>query len=118
MAWAIALGTPSTSGLDGITGALEPKTIDEQFMTAAIRLWSDFFWPNARAVLRQIGLSDRHKNARLALRCVCVCVCVCAVSALSAPPSRNSFASHMVKAAHVLTGSGRHRMAANHGRAF
>ncbi len=37
-------------------------------MTAAIRLWSDFFWPNARAVLRQIGLSDRHKNARLALR--------------------------------------------------
>jgi len=68
MAWAIALGTPSTSGLDGITGALEPKTIDEQFMTAAIRLWSDFFWPHARAVLRQIGLSDRHKNARLALR--------------------------------------------------
>jgi hypothetical protein len=68
MAWAIALATPSTSDLNGITSALEPKTIDEQFMTSAIRLWSEFFWPHARAVLRQIGLSDRHKNARLALR--------------------------------------------------
>ena len=58
----------STDGLNGITGALEPKTIDEQFMGSAIRLWSEFFWPHARAVLRQIGLSDRHKNARLALR--------------------------------------------------
>ena len=42
MAWAISLGAPPTNGLDGITGALEPKTIDEQFMTAAIRLWREF----------------------------------------------------------------------------
>jgi hypothetical protein len=68
MAWAIALGAPSKNGLDGITGDLEPKTIDEQFMIAAIRLWREFFWPHARAALRQIGLSDRHKNARIALR--------------------------------------------------
>jgi hypothetical protein len=68
MAWAIALGAPSTNGLDGITGSLEPKTIDKQFVIAAIRLWREFFWPHARAALRQIGLSDRHKNARRVLR--------------------------------------------------
>ena len=68
LAWAMALGAPPTNGLDGITGALEPKTIDEQFMTAAIRLWLDFFWPHARAALRQIGSSDRHREARRALR--------------------------------------------------
>jgi len=68
MAWAIGLGAPSTNGLDGITGSLEPKTIDKQFVIAAIRLWRDFFWPHARAALRQIGLSDRHKNARRVLR--------------------------------------------------
>ena len=68
MAWAISLGAPPTNGLDGITGSLEPKTIDKQFMTAAIRLWRHFFWPHARAVLRQIGSSDRHREARRALR--------------------------------------------------
>ena len=68
MAWAISLGAPPTNGLDGITGSLEPRTIDKQFMTAAIRLWADFFWPHARAVLRQIGSSDRHREARRALR--------------------------------------------------
>ncbi len=68
MAWAIALGAPSSSGIDRITRSLEPKTIDEQYMTAAIRLWHEFFWPHACAALRQIGLSDRHKNARRVLR--------------------------------------------------
>ena len=68
MAWAISLGAPPTNGLDGITGSLEPRTIDKQFMTAAIRLWHDFFWPHARAVLRQIGSSDRHSEQRRALR--------------------------------------------------
>ena len=58
MAWAIGLGTGS--GLDGITAALEPKTIAKEFMTDAIRLWREFFWPHARAAMRQIGLSDRH----------------------------------------------------------
>jgi hypothetical protein len=68
LAWSIALGTPSANGLDGITGSLEPKTIDKKFMSDAIRLWRDFFWPHARAAMRQIGLSDRHKNARRVLR--------------------------------------------------
>jgi hypothetical protein len=68
MAWAIALGTPSANGLDSITGSLEPKIIDKKFMTDAIRFLRDFCWPHARAAMRQIGLSDRHKNARRVLR--------------------------------------------------
>ena len=66
LAWAAGLGTGS--GLDGITAALEPKTIAVQFMTDAIRLWQQFFWPHARAAIRQIGLTDRHKHARRVLR--------------------------------------------------
>jgi hypothetical protein len=72
MSWAISLAAPAAAGLDSITSALEPQTIDKQFMVAAIRLWRDFFWPHARAVLRQIGLSDRHKNARLVLRWILI----------------------------------------------
>jgi Protein of unknown function (DUF3987) len=67
LAWAIALAAPGT-GIAGITSALEPNSIDEQAMVSAIRLWQDYFWPHARAVLRQIGLSQRHANARRALR--------------------------------------------------
>jgi hypothetical protein len=67
MAWAIALGTGSANGLDGITAALEPKTIAKQFMTDAIRLWREFLWPHARAAMRQIGLTDRHRDARRVL---------------------------------------------------
>jgi hypothetical protein len=66
MAWAIGLGTGS--GLDGITAALEPKTIAKEFMADAIRLWREFFWPHARAAMGQIGLTDRHKNARRVLK--------------------------------------------------
>ena len=39
-----------------------------EFMVAAIRLWLEFFWPHARAALRQIGRSERHANARRVLR--------------------------------------------------
>src|SRR5262249_56634315 len=31
------------------------------------RLWREFLWPHARAAMRQMGLSDRHKNARRVL---------------------------------------------------
>jgi hypothetical protein len=68
MAWAITLGAGSASGVDGITGSLEPQTIDKKFMADSIRLWRDFFWLHARAALRQIGLSDRHKDARRVLK--------------------------------------------------
>ena len=67
MAWAIVKSDPNSTGFNSIVGHLEPKTIDREFMEDAIRLWKDFFWPHAQAVLRQIGLSDRHKNARTAL---------------------------------------------------
>jgi hypothetical protein len=67
MAWAIIKSDPSSTGFNSIVGHLEPKTIDKEFLEDAIRLWKDFFWPHAKAVLRQIGLSDRHKNARTAL---------------------------------------------------
>jgi hypothetical protein len=68
MAWAISLGESALDGLEGITRALEPKTIEEPFMIAAVQLWREYFWPHARAALRQIGLSERHANARRVLR--------------------------------------------------
>jgi hypothetical protein len=37
-------------------------------MVAAINLVQGYFWPHARAALRQIGLSERHVNARRVLR--------------------------------------------------
>jgi hypothetical protein len=68
MAWAISLGASSGEGIKGITGALEPQMIAEEFMASAIRLWREYFWPHARAALRQIGLTERHANARRALQ--------------------------------------------------
>ena len=38
------------------------------FLDAAVRLVRDYFWPHARAALRQIGLTERHANARRVLR--------------------------------------------------
>jgi hypothetical protein len=42
--------------------------VAKQFMADAIRLWRQFLWPHARAAMRQIGLTDRHKNARRVLK--------------------------------------------------
>lgn len=69
LAWAFSLGRPTgANGVEGITGSLEPTTIDETSVRAAIKLMADYFWPHARACLCQIGLTDRHRNARRALR--------------------------------------------------
>jgi hypothetical protein len=46
----------------------EPNRIEKLFLDGAIRLVRDYFWPHARAALRQIGLSEQHANARRALR--------------------------------------------------
>jgi hypothetical protein len=46
----------------------EPSEIEPKFMSAAVKLVRDYFWPHARAALRQIGLSERHANARRVLR--------------------------------------------------
>jgi Protein of unknown function (DUF3987) len=45
-----------------------PTTIEARFVTAAVRLVTDYFWPHARAALRQIGLTERHASARRVLR--------------------------------------------------
>jgi Protein of unknown function (DUF3987) len=49
-------------------GTMPPTVVDIDHVEAAIRLVRDYFWPHARAALRQIGLSERHVNARRALR--------------------------------------------------
>jgi hypothetical protein len=48
-------------------GGAEPQSIGQQYVEAAVRLWRDYFWPHARAALRQIGLTEKHTNARRAL---------------------------------------------------
>jgi Protein of unknown function (DUF3987) len=50
------------------TGRTPPTSIDAKYMVAAVRLVSEYFWPHARAALRQIGLTERHVNARRVLR--------------------------------------------------
>jgi Protein of unknown function (DUF3987) len=49
-------------------GGAEPTEIGADEVGAAIRLVQDYFWPHARAALRQIGLTERHVNARRVLR--------------------------------------------------
>ena len=49
-------------------GGAEPQAIDQQYVEAAVRLWRDYFWPHSRAALWQIGLSEKHTNARRVLR--------------------------------------------------
>jgi hypothetical protein len=71
LTWAFSLGVPSAAdGIAKITAGLEPTEVSEEAMAAAIRLVREYFWPHARASLRQIGLSDRHRNARRVMRWV------------------------------------------------
>jgi Protein of unknown function (DUF3987)/Bifunctional DNA primase/polymerase, N-terminal/Primase C terminal 2 (PriCT-2) len=49
-------------------GGEEPTQIDARYMKGAIQIVRDYFAPHSRAALRQIGLSERHVNARQALR--------------------------------------------------
>jgi hypothetical protein len=49
-------------------GGAEPAQVEAAFMQAAIRLIQEYFWPHAHAALRQIGRSERHANARKALK--------------------------------------------------
>jgi hypothetical protein len=49
-------------------GGEEPSLIEDCFIQNAVRLVRDYFWPHSRAALRQIGLSERHANARRVLR--------------------------------------------------
>jgi hypothetical protein len=45
----------------------KPEAITKATISAAITLVLDYFWPHARACLRQIGLTEKHANARRAL---------------------------------------------------
>jgi len=49
-------------------GGKEPTEIEDRHLDAAVILVRDYFWQHARACLRQVGLSDRHKDARRVLR--------------------------------------------------
>jgi hypothetical protein len=49
-------------------GGQEPTAVDVGCMESSVQLVSRYFWRHARACLRQIGLSDRHKEARRVLR--------------------------------------------------
>jgi hypothetical protein len=49
-------------------GGPEPTQIDKRYMVGAVRIVRDYFALHSRAALRQIGLSERHVNARQALR--------------------------------------------------
>jgi hypothetical protein len=68
LCWADA--SSSANGLASISADLEPCEIDLQFMIDAVRLMQEYFWPHARAALRQIGLTDRHRHIRRILRWV------------------------------------------------
>jgi hypothetical protein len=66
--WASLDAGSGTMGLERINAGLEPGKIAERFMADAIELMRNYFWPHARAALRQIGLTDRHRNIRRTLR--------------------------------------------------
>jgi hypothetical protein len=49
-------------------GEDEPSYIAARFVADAAELVLDYFWPHAQACLRQIGLTQRHADARRVLR--------------------------------------------------
>lgn len=51
-----------------IDGGQQPAAVNRDAMASAIEMVRGYFWPHARACLRQIGLTERHANARRVLR--------------------------------------------------
>jgi hypothetical protein len=73
LAWAMPGARPATkSGLEALMEtarrAEEPKTIEAAYVENAVSLWRTYCWPHARAALRQMGITDRHRDARRVLR--------------------------------------------------
>ena len=71
--WAMPREPTSTHGGSNpfqkiLQQAHEPTKVRGEFMAAAVKLWRDYFWPHARAALRQVGVTDHHANARRVLR--------------------------------------------------
>jgi hypothetical protein len=54
--------------IDTNEGDAEPTDIKQRYITAAVDLMLKYFWPHARAALRQSGLTERHTDARRILR--------------------------------------------------
>jgi hypothetical protein len=50
-----------------IGGGGEPTQVEADTVQAAIKLVREYFWPHSRAALRQIGLNQRHVDARRVL---------------------------------------------------
>jgi len=65
--WA-SLDDASGTGVGRISASMEPDEVPASCMVAATRLMREYFWPHARAALRQIGLTDRHRDLRRVLR--------------------------------------------------
>jgi hypothetical protein len=51
-----------------LQNAKEPTELSAELMAGTVQLWRTYFWPHARAALRQVGLSERHKDSRHILR--------------------------------------------------
>ena len=67
LGWA-SLDDGSGTGVGRINAGMEPDAVPKSCMVAATQLLREYFWPHARAALRQIGLTDRHRDLRRALR--------------------------------------------------
>jgi hypothetical protein len=50
------------------SGGAEPQAIDARHVESAVMLWRDYYWLHGCAALRQMGLSDKHAEARTILR--------------------------------------------------
>ena len=49
-------------------GGPPPSAVEAASLEAAVQLWRGYFWPHAVAAVRQVGVSDRHADARKVLR--------------------------------------------------
>ena len=65
LVWA-SLDDGSDTGVGRINAGMEPDAVPEFCMVAATQLLREYFWPHARAALRQIGLTDRYRHLRRA----------------------------------------------------
>jgi hypothetical protein len=50
------------------TGGPEPQAVDRRHLEGAATLFRDYYWPHARAALRQMGITDKHADARRVVR--------------------------------------------------
>ena len=51
-------------------GGPPPSEVEAASVEPAVELWRGYFWPHAVAAVRQVGVSDRHADARKVLRWV------------------------------------------------